>query len=58
MRSKLTDGREGVVFFGADPDHHTPMRIINKFIGEDVLEINGGGFAGIKARPMAKISFI
>ena len=42
-KSHHRDGREGIFLFGKSPDHITPMEIINKFLGEKVLEINGGG---------------
>jgi hypothetical protein len=37
------DGRPGIVLAGRHPDHYKPMTVINKFLGEDVLEITGGG---------------
>jgi len=37
------DGREGLFLMGKDPDHFTPMTVINEFLGEKVLELNGSG---------------
>lgn len=49
------DKREGVVFFGADPDHYTPMMVINKWLGEDVLELNGNGMGVHLFLPESKL---
>jgi hypothetical protein len=37
------DDEEGLQIFGEHPDHYTPMKIINDYLGEEVLRIGGGG---------------
>lgn len=39
----IRDGEEGLILFGRSLDHYTPMKIINDFLGENVLRICGGG---------------
>ena len=34
---------DGICFMGTDPDHITPMEIINNYVGQDILEIRGTG---------------
>ena len=54
-KTKTTDGREGVVLFGEGPDHYSAMRVINDFLGEDVLELRGGGIGVNLFLPESKL---
>ncbi len=40
---RTSDNQEGIVLFGSDPDHLTPLTVINAFLGKTVLELNGRG---------------
>ena len=42
-KAKHKDGREGVVMMGDDPDHYSAYKIINGFLGKQVVEVNGSG---------------
>jgi len=35
------DDEEGLIIFGKDPDHITPMKVINEFLGKEVLRLCG-----------------
>lgn len=41
--------------FSWDCDHITPMRVINAFLGEDVLELNGNGIGVNLFLPESKL---
>ncbi len=37
------NGRKGIVFYGKEIDHTTPMNVINGFLGKPALELAGVG---------------
>lgn len=39
----IIDDEEGLRIFGKSPDHYTPMKIINEFLGVEALSMRGNG---------------